>query len=76
MKTGVQSSIKKSTENRNPTLVIVGSIWGTIFESKVGRLPVEDESDMWTPNSSHFETLGAPKKVSFLKPPTLLKCSK
>ena len=32
---------------------------------KPGRLPVEDESDMWTPKNSDFGTLRAPKSIKF-----------
>ena len=39
---GVQMSGQKSSENRLPNSVMLGSILGTIFESKVGRLPVEE----------------------------------
>ena len=39
-------SSKKSSENRHPNSVILGSILGTIFEWKVGRLPVEEQSEL------------------------------
>ncbi len=42
--------------------MILGSILGTVFEEEGGRLPVEEESDMWTPKNSDFDTLKAPKK--------------
>ena len=39
---GFQIGGEKSSENILPNLVILGSILGIIFESKVGRLPVEE----------------------------------
>ena len=36
---------------------------GTSFEEKVGRLPVEDESDMRTPKNHRFDIFRTPKKL-------------